>query len=70
MNENCSDISMDALDLVLRNFFENDDEMLKEWTTSPLPILSAQTPSQLFSTGEGRKKIVHVLGLMANGDTA
>jgi len=27
-------------------------------------------PSELFASAEGRKKIVYILGLMANGDTA
>lgn len=70
MNENFNGISMEALDLELRNFFEHDDEMLNEWIITPLPILSGQKPSQFFSTAEGRKKIITMLGLMRNGDTA
>ncbi len=70
MNENFNEISEEVVDSQLRNFFDNDDEMFNEWVNTSLPILSGQMPSELFASAEGRKKIVYILGLMANGDTA
>lgn len=70
MNENFNEISEEVVDSQLRNFFDNDDEMINEWINTPLPILYGQMPSELFASAEGRKKVVYILGLMTNGDTA
>tara|TARA_Y100001973_G_C5206086_1_gene341627 strand:- start:3972 stop:4184 length:213 start_codon:yes stop_codon:yes gene_type:complete len=70
VNENFNEISEEVVDSQLRNFFDNADEMFNEWINTSLPILSGQMPSELFASAEGRKKIVYILGLMANGDTA
>lgn len=70
MQENCNDISANDLNLELREFFENDEQLMNEWINTSLPILEGQKPSKFFDSVEGREKLMHVLGLMKHGDTA
>lgn len=70
MREKHNITTSDELLLELREFFENDEHLINEWVNTPLPILEGQKPIELFETVAGRSKIMHVLGLMRNGDTA
>ena len=70
MTENHNIITSDRLAIELREFFENDEQLMNEWINTPLPILEGQKPSELFGNVEGREKLMHVVGLMKHGDTA
>lgn len=52
----------------LRAFFHGDDEMLKQWISTPLPILDGEQPDSLMDTIGGRNRIRQLLNKMRYGD--
>lgn len=54
----------------LREFFDWDEELVKEWISQQLPALDGATPSELMSSQAGREIIKQQLDAMRFGDFA
>lgn len=70
LSKNETDVVEDLTSLwaELRAFFHGDDEMLKQWISTPLPILDGEQPDALMDTIGGRNKIRQLLNKMRYGD--
>tara|TARA_B100000446_G_C10524820_1_gene331628 strand:- start:281 stop:688 length:408 start_codon:yes stop_codon:yes gene_type:complete len=52
----------------LREFFNDDHSLMREWIFTPNPAFSGEYPRNLMATIEGRKLIRKCIGLMQSGD--
>ncbi len=51
----------------LRQFFDFDEGLLKEWIATPLPVLDGHTPAEFMDTIVGRQKLRTCLDEMRYG---
>lgn len=70
LNKNQTDI-LDDVTLLwyeLRLFFNFNDELLKEWISTRLPVLGGESPCAFMGAISGRNQIRIILNRMQHGD--
>ncbi len=60
----------DQMSSDLQVFFDNDEDMLQEWLTTPLPILNGKCPLKLLWSSSGRAELSNLLLAMRCGEMA